>query len=317
MANQINVIAQSGRQNGNTGVAKVVFDMKKMKYPLLLPKGTVIAATQLADPKAFLNGKLMANLWGERFQLLQPVVGIEPVGEAAKTETADFGNTRTVMESVLAWMVTFWNGGKDFHTAIRRFNGMYDAFDFAYVDENNVLCGTLIDGATTIAEGIKGYSLSDLFTDTIQQPTGSAGASTKTRFALADSSEFNDRFAFFPLGFPVAQLKSVVDVDLGLISNDGSGVLTIAPRAGAENLVEVFPTVLNASGLWSTIRQDTGATVPISGVTAVAGMGFRLTHTVTGIPAGTPLQTRFADLTTLKTAGVVGYESDAINWVAP
>ena len=314
---QLNIRSTSGRANRNAGIANVVFNLNKMANVMLIPKGEVIPASAFADLKTYIQGKLFADNYAERWQLFPKAVGVESAGEAAKTETSGFGDTRTVQGAKIAWSPTFWAGGKNFHTSARAFNGMADAFDLLYFDEKGVLCGTLVEGSNSTADGLKGYALADIFTDTAMQPDGSKGSETKTRFALADESEFNDHFAFLETSITVSQLKSVVDVDLSLVSNDGAGILVIAPKAGAENLVARFPTALNGLTAWVAQRMDTGATVAISAVTAVPGLGFRVTHTITGIPAATQIQTRLASVTILKGLGVEGFESDAIEWVTP
>lgn len=89
---------------------------------------------------------------------------------------------------------------------------------------------------------------------------------------------------------------------------------------GGENMADTLSGPLTAvSGqVWKTTRADTGAAVPITGATYVAGLGIRLTHNMASVLPGTLLETTMLDNQALATvASIVGYEADILKWVAP
>lgn len=308
----------AGTQAGNLGVAPVNFDPADIAYGILVPKDAIIDATARAIIRRTLQSRAQAANKADRWQPLPQIVGAEPQGAEAVKESSPAGFERIIRESGYAFMLSYWKGGKNYHGTLRTFNGLQDLYDLLLVDRNNVLMGTDAVDANG-AWAMKGYSLAQLFTDSYKFNDGSKGSEVKTFVSLASSAEFNDRFAFIELDFNFGtDVKGIVDVKLQNVSTTAPGTtITLAPMAGAENLVARFGSVLNVPGAWVHTRQDTGATLTTTSVSTIAAVGFRISPNLSGIPSGTLIRTSLADTTTLTGLGLKGYESNAYEWPAP
>lgn len=308
----------SGNQAGNLGVAPISFDPADIAFGLLVPKDTLIDAAARADIRSFLKTRAQAPVKADRFQPTPRIVSAEPQGSDAVKESAPAGFERIIRESGYAFMFAFWKGGKTYHSKLRTFNGLQDLYDLLLVDSNNVLMGTSAVDANG-AWAMKGYSLAQIFTDSYKFNDASKGSEVKMFVSLASSAEFNDKFEFIELDFNFgSDIKGVVDVALHHVGTTAPGAtLTLAPMAGGENLVARFPTVLNALTAWVHTRQDTGATLATTAVSAISAVGFRITPDLSGVPSDTLIRTSLAPMTTLSGLGLKGYESNAYEWRAP
>jgi hypothetical protein len=310
-----------GTKAGNLGIAAVTFDPKRIAYGVLVPSGTLIDAAAKANIKAWLIAGVNNIDRSLRFQVFGPFVTAEPQGKESTKQSTPSGYDRIISEGGVAWLLTMWKGDKDNHTALRRYNGIVeDNYDILFVDiENN-----LIDVETVDANGAwaqKGYSLTQMFTDTFKMNDGTTGSETKTFISLADPSEFNDHMGFIELDFNFgASIKSLTDIKLKYVGTGApTSTIILAPMAGAENLVSRpgFATILGNQSRWITTRDDTGQSVTISSASSNPALGVTLVHTLTSIPSGTPMSTRLVDNQALATAGMKGFESDTFKWQAP
>lgn len=318
MATDFNELT-SGVRYGNTGAPDVSYDLDKIKYALLVPKDSQITRTNLAAIKTFLKELVIKDDRNLRGQSIGPFVTIEDVSTETTRETSGYGFQRVISEGRYGWNLTFWKGAKDLHTALRKFNNRQDDFDVLLIDETNVLIGTRVFD-TTGKEAMKGFSISQIWTDKMTMNDGSAGTKYMFSIMLDSVTELNDDIFVMELGFNYgAEVKSLVDVHLSDVTPTGaaSGVYTIAPRAGKQNLVAVYPTVLNSTALWTAKRADTSAAVTVASAAATAGVGFQLTLTVTGIPSGTAIYITGVAPSGLAAAGVKGFEFDTVTVLAP
>jgi hypothetical protein len=110
--------------------------------------------------------------------------------------------------------------------------------------------------------------------------------------------------------FDVDELNGIIDVKLSVVGQ-GTGYVDVLVQTKCDgvNLYDTYSTELEAVAVWALINSATGATANITAVAAQAGTkSFRVS---TAAGAGT-YKLSLADITTLATAGVEGYESNTI-----
>jgi hypothetical protein len=306
---------QNNISSKNTGLTSSFFDPKLIKGALIVPKGYIIAAADLAT----LQTKLLADAANDnkasRIYPIANFLDFKDASEKVIKQTFGYGVSKTVRDGAYTWQFQFTKGGHTLNSAIRAFNG--DAWDYIFVDKNGTLIGQIYADPVTGALGIQSIPSIDLYAEP---------------FALNDGkkvAEYMVNFSFFPeyinelVGFISDAGFSTLDVVKGLKDINLSGVGSATPGTYTITLtdamkVNLFGSISNLSGAggiaqWVVLNDVTGAAITISAINLNANAkAFDLVLSVADpdYPAGaTKISFNLVGPTALAAANVGAYES--------
>src|ERR1044072_938297 len=258
---------------GNTGFGDCFLDPKKIAGAIQVTAEFVIGPAQLADLRAFLEEKILADV-GQRIFVYHKFVGITDSTEDIQIETTDYGNKIPTRDGDYDLTFRFTEGGVTTFQEMQKNRGAGKYFIF-YDQDNNLF------GYKT-KEGMRG--IPTLF---IAQPwrfaTGSTSAQYLLRFIFAPVYINYGNLAYLKAtDFNFFDIKGLQDVTLTLVNLAGNVATVIAKTTvSATNMYLAYNTNLQQTAAW-TAKDEDGNDIAVSGVTAVANAqgdqgGFQVT----------------------------------------
>lgn len=207
---------------GNLGVAPCSIDPSIFRYLVAVPKGTIIASSNLTSTtvaNTYINGLLASDTPGLRWQILPELSKFANKSEPYKTINKD-GRMIPTQRTPYVWEWEFWNGSnaatKFIHSLmITKFNNGKGAsfYDYFIIDDNGNWMGQGVNLNTSTA-GLKAISLST-FLVYDWDPAKSDGADAnvyKFMISLLNNSQLNENFSAITLSTGDAY-QSLVDLN--------------------------------------------------------------------------------------------------------
>lgn len=297
----------------NTGKPSCIEDIGLPVGIVLVQKNKVYTRTEIAMMEATFAADSIADLQRDRIFYIGQFEAVEKSGTDRQQQTYGFGRVRTVRRGKLGWTFTIATGGKFYHTEIMGFDEKSDQYDALIIGDAGKIAGTVKKDEND-QNGLGGYSLSDIYVGDYEIADGSNGSQFLLTIELADSSQFNKRYASVSVDFDIestfvglqtAHLEDLTP-DPGIANK-----IVIRGNVNGVNLADAYGASIAVSGAWTIINIATGAAVVVSAVALVLG-NYELTLT-TGTGLTVSVSLKAPSVLAGLTVPVVGVESDILS----
>jgi hypothetical protein len=299
----------------NTGISTCVFDLKNIVGAFLCPPNFVIPAAQLPTLQAYLLAQSENDSKALRIYPVGNFADFKDSSEAPVVEKFGYGQTNTVRDGIYDWAFRYRLGGLNLSNRLRSFNN--GGWWYIFIDSKNQFMGTsAIDntGAATIGAIPPVEFYADLFKPNDGKKTSEYWINF--RFLV---KYINELVAYVTdAGFDIlTAITGLKDVTLTGVGSATPGTYTVTPVAGDDktNLASLLPVAILQTGAWKAYNTESGATVPITGVTlATSGLAVNIACTTTSPPypgVGQHISLDLVGPTELAALAtpIVGYES--------
>lgn len=311
--NSLNNISCVVGVGGNTNIGNCNQDLKDVIAYILTPKGTKFTGTQMAAFNATIAALMHNDNPVARAQMVTGFMGAEKANIEATTFTWGNGTTTTTGDERIGR--NYQMKGFCLNDVLGNMNGMSDSYEAWPIFRDNIVVGTkttMADGA----EGVKGYSLSDLFSTQYDEAMNDTPGQFIFRVIHADGSEWRNRVAFRPEDGDIKALIGMQTVTLTerVRTPHVAGTYEVMARTGCGsiNFVDVFGTEMLVPTLWR-VTNNLGNVVEIDGIT-VSGSNFQVSLDTADANyiAGTDFYIQFALPSVLAAADIEWYESTRV-----
>lgn len=296
------------------------------KYYLLVPKGELITAANLANWQTYLQGKLTEDDADERWYLVGKFHTVRTAYQEADVVTLGDKSTRETQKSAPGWETEFDNGGLCYAQAVMSMDDAQDLFDLIIVNQNGMFIGTEYydTSAVPAASKLRGFNLSEL---TVPNPVIGVPEDidrNMMRIMLEDSDEiFRNVMTVDTSGTFLSGLQTyaMTDIMLSQLSTMTTlGVVTVGAASGCGSVniaTSAAATFFANAARWEARNTTTGGAIPITLVTVSstgAGLVFDFDSTDPDYVNGATIAVRLKDASVLTAAGATAfYESIARN----
>lgn len=255
----------------NTGIGGCPLHFEATKGVFLVPKGRVYNQTELASPaslRAVLEADILAALGSRIF----PLHGFEVITDNTEDptfQTMASGRQVPIREGNYNWIMQYYDGGLCLSNKLRSFknNTGYAAI---FYDADNKLFGTK-KAASDGTDGMAGVPLEVLYPFP-WKPNDFANAPIyRIQFSFKPNY-INEDIAYANAGFNLDELNGLQNINLIVVGTPTGGVFQVQPLTGCDksNLYDLYSTEMADEALWTLADAATGASIPITGVTANA-----------------------------------------------
>lgn len=301
--------------SGNTGTGRCVLDPKFIVGAILLPPGTLIAASDTATPTAFYTKLVALAIAALPINRAYPIGDFEQITDNSEEVTIaslGYGGKYPVREGDTDWSFQFIKGALCLNKNLRKFNGQQP--DVLFIDANGIVYGW------KSGTNLRGVPMKFIYTAPFKINDGTNNTIYLVRFCFLPKY-LNDMVGFVQ---PDANndFSTVAGIDdVALSATRAAAVLTVTAAVGcaSTDMYDLFPSALAVVGAWVARNAATGALITISSVAANASAkGWTVTLDDSDPDYTTGAVTiSMADPAALKVLNVVGYESNVISVVIP
>lgn len=289
--------------NGNTGAPDCAFIPAQVKYWMLFPKNTIVAAANFATQAAFLSymqSVIWANLRSGRVQIIPELSDV--TDKSKEFITVDHDNrTIPVIDTPYDLMAQFWQGSngvsKWMHGQFyRNFNNQTAVYDIVMVDINGAFWFTSY-GTTTYGDA-KVLNLTSFIVEKWKMMDYKDANVYPLRITLGNPLELNGYEAFFQSTQSADYWYDIALVDVVMGGNSHASNVTTPNSTthiyvtgwvgggyssqGAITLGLSYGAGLNTASYWAVNDMSGGAAVVPSAVTYNATLDiYDLTGTFT------------------------------------
>lgn len=301
----------------NTGIGSCFFDPKNIVGAFLCPPNYVIPAAQLATLQAKLIADSENDSKAARIFPVSNFFDFKSNSEGVVEEKYGYGQVETVRDGVYDWQFRFRLGGLNLSNRLRSFNG--GSWWYIFIDANGQFMGTATNDLTGAAS-VGAIPPVNLYTDPFMPNDGKKTSEYWIKFRFLPKY-LNEQIAYitdpgFDILSVITGLKDVVLTGAGT-ATPGTYAITSVAGDDKTNLAALLPVAILQTAAWKAFCTETGATVPITGVTlATSGLAVNIACTVTSPPyPGVGQHISFSlvgptELAALATP-IVGYETFA------
>lgn len=307
--------------SANTGIGSCPFDPSNIIGAILCPKNTSLSATTQSALQTALEAA--AQSASPLTRILPIYAFAEPKDSSEDITVQNFssGEKKVVREGYIDWEFQFLAGGLDLSNKIRLLN--QGAFDFYFVDSNNVLLGTTDPASGTNIKAIPatgGFVRANPW----KMNDGSKVTAYTIRFVF-QPKWINENVKYAPVGFDmpsnVQGLQDVVLSSPAANATTGSFDLQATVANGQIDMYAEYSTLLASASLWVATNTATGASITISSVTATSsftaspandGWVIALATTAPPYPASGTVTFSLASPSVLAAAGILNYVSNTV-----
>lgn len=283
--------------------------------------GYDLATTTPDNIYALLAADTAANLPSNRVYPIFP--GFEATATNGEDRTiataAGTGNTKTLRDARKGWTWTSW-AGLCYYSAVQQFNRSEYAFDFFLVTDTNQLIGIRRNGK------LQGLRFSEVFVSPYDERMDDTAPQFTISVRIQSTEEWrNNLFVMVPSGGEdLSSLTGLNDAQPNNFHNASplavAGTIKIGVTAGcgggegSTNLVELYETILEDTDNWVVRNAKTKAAITLTSITADATQSYLTFVMPTTSPyvPGDGVEFVLADVTTLDTAGMPGYEGKSV-----
>ena len=301
----------------NVGLGQAQFDPKVVKGALIVPKGFIITAAQLATLQVVLQNAANADGKAARIYPISNFVEFKDGSEKAVEQSFGYGAKVVVRDGFYTWSFQFIQGGKTLNDALRTYNG--SSWDIFFVDSNNVLMGQQYADPSTGALGLKAIPIVQMYTQPFALNDGKKVAEYMIDFTF-DPRYLNEQGAYIAdAGFPI--LDTIFGLQDVILSNPSANA-----TPGTYNVKVLTPLGVNLGDQYGNIGGLVQAacwsastlaglpialkvSTPIAYDSANKVFNVSLLTTDANYPTTGKLNINLNGPTELATAGVSGFES--------
>ena len=267
----------------NTGIPSCIITPKNIVGAVFLPKGTAIAAADVATSGLFIAAlqTLVLNPVSTRAYPIGPFIELNDKSEETLYTTTGYGVKQFVREGKIGYQFGIMAGGLHLQKALRAFNHT-QAHDVLLVDQDDVVFGC-DDGAG----GMKGFSIEEFYANPWKVTDGSNPTKFMVDFMFQNTKELNEDIVFLKLDQNFhSSIKGNIDVELELVSQTSTKAVIKVQTVGSKtNLYGTYSAELADLNCWVVTKA--GASVTPSAIAAIdATEAIELTLTT---PAGAHL----------------------------
>lgn len=320
----------------NTGSPNCPVVFSRIGSLILLPKGKVYTAAQIADGATFLAALQADAANPNKAQRIYPINGIvsvESVGAEATEETSGYGDTRVLLDTKVALNFTLWEGGACLNKNLMKFSKQAGAYTVMFVDQDGTVAGTQVTSGVN-AGGITGYDLNKLYVAPRSVVTGDAGEAQVIQIGLANGyAQWGINWAMIKTNNASTDLKGLNDIQLTNITASitpalpvGSYAIRVTSGCGTQNLVDLYGDVLDTltqGVIWNSVNATDGGIIPITSITPVTDLNgsqyliFAFTIANENWVLGENVLLSMVAVDDLNTAGIIGFEANPNSIILP
>ncbi len=280
---QSNVNLNSQLLGGNTGTIGTFAEIGIIETVVLVPKGTVIAASNMTDTATFnsyIAGKLINDTYSSRWFAFMNLDKF--TDETKKTASEDTGRLNLSIYSFPSkFSFRYMEGFGNFieSTAFNNCQGQYDCF---FIDDFGNWHGCKdVAGGTN---GLAAYSMMQFFVPNSMRRTTSTGNQFLIEVSLADPTQTNGNFKYYQANtqanaLVMLQNAKLVDVSDIIVPAAPTTTISFTMKSGQDSydLVKAYLSSLTAACFVATNLTSGGtviAATPASittGTSVVAG----------------------------------------------
>lgn len=302
----------------NTGIGACPIDPKNITGVILAPKGFTLDATSASTLQTALEAAALSVTKSTRILPIYSLGEPKDSSEDVTIQSFNTGQKAVVREGYQDWTFQIIeSGGIDLLKKLRTLNVVNTAYDFFFVDSQNLLIGTIDPNSATNIKAIPsdgGY----FYAHPWKMNDGSKVAAYMIQFVFKPIY-INEQLAYAQTNFSLQDnVKGLQDVTLNSPSTNatsGSYNLTATVVNGQINMHDAYGTILAAPGLWTAINTATGLAITILTVTSNAvfnGWVIALDKTSPNYPTSGTVTFSLGAPATLSASSVLNYESNIV-----
>lgn len=306
--------------NANTGIPQCSLNPGKIEKIMLIPKGTKFTATDVLTLSTKLKAIAAQATESLRGYPIGNFIGFEDKSTETTTTTTQFGTQILGAEGRFAWQFQYDNGGINYMSKLRTFEGAQGAYDLLIFDKkNNAVIGTTPEDSTYVLQGI---SLDLIMNPLVKWADGANSTMYKLFVALNDPTELMDRMSYqvLPSTNSVMAIVGLRDLELSVNTALAAGVvkLNIKTDYGAVNLYSIEGADLQAL-TWTAEQEATGTSISVAVALDAATQSLQFTLSgagYTGLASGATLIIKSPTVTAM-TSTVPGFANSQIILTKP
>lgn len=282
----------------NTGIGDCPIIPMHIVGMFIVPKGFEITSANAVDLKTTLEEAAAKNLRKERILPIHHFVGVEDGSEDPTENTLGYGGISITREGNYDLTFQLGKGGMCLQKALRKYNKR--PLSVLLYDADGMLFGA------KSGDVMKGIPVELFYASPMKLSDGSTETSFHLRLVFKPNY-FNENLAYIATqgeGFMLQEIEGLMDVELELVDRT-LGVIQLKGFAGCGtvDVLKEYASELSDEANWTAIDPDNGSVVTITSV-AVNASGVATITLTDDVDAVINL----ADVSTLTTAGVIGYE---------
>lgn len=291
----------------NTGFGGCPVDWKLIVGMFLFDSPVSFSEAELADLQNTLQTRAFQDSKTGRCFPIHNFLNPVDATDKSTIETFTDGSKAKVRDGVFDWSWQITAGAFCLYQAMRTHIGNSSTYALFYDKERKIL------GYNNNGE-LAAIPLMIFDVPLWNMNTGSNTAKYMLN-AVFDATYGSDNADYTKASFPLTNVLGLQDVKLRLNSwNHATGVtnVTVMTECGGSNLYDSYSTELLAA-LWVAQNTATGATIPITSVTPIAGsktFNVALNTGNANYPTNNAITLSLAAPSVLSAAGIVGYESE-------
>lgn len=306
--------------NSNTGIPQCFLNPGKIEKIMLIPKGKQFTATEVLTLDVQLAALAAHATESSRGYPIGNFIGFEDKSTETTTTTTQYGTQILGAEGRFGWMFQYDNGGMNYQTKLRTFEGAQGAYDVLIFDKKNrAVIGTTPSDTAYV---LKGFSLDLILNPLMKWADGSNSAMYKIGFFLSDPSELMDRVSYQVLSGTKSpmSINGLRDLELSIYSSIVAGVckLNIKTDGGAVNLYDIEGADLQAL-TWTAAQEATGTAITVAVALDATTKTLQFTFSGAGYTGLASLGTLilYTPTVTAMTATVPGFANSSIVLTKP
>lgn len=254
----------------NTGICECYFNPKLITGAILVPKGRVYTAEELAD--AMIQTTLETDVKAVKSSRIFPFQPFEQVTdgtEAVVKQTFGYGSSVNIREGKVVWLFQFINGGLNLSNALRSFNHLIGKYSVIFLESQNTFIGTSRKNAAGVW-GLAGVPMIDIYT----KPWGISDGSNVSNYAIEftfDPVYINEKIAFKRVSidsYLLSELAGLEDIKLSMLEGtEGLAEITIGAETdcGSTDVYDLYDDELATPDAW-IVKDSAGVVKAITTV---------------------------------------------------
>src|ERR1043166_4913853 len=312
---------------GNTGIGRCNYTFRPYRYAILIPKGTIVTATNLgatqATAIAYIKSMLVNDNDALRWHAFGPISSPTANGEDRVQETRDDGSKITTRDSTNGQIYKLYKGQLCTAKNILDFENAHESFDVFYVDDKGFsLWEQTTD--TTGQPALKGFLMDEFYPYATGNATYQNEATIQFTIMHTDAKGMLRQMTVFDLrdyNFEqVVQDNSIQNAILQNITPTGAtaGVFTISLIGGCtpgDNLVALYGSTIINIARFAVTNAATGAAITFAVAQAATSPDIVFTLTTSDADYPTPpglINFKMVAPSVLGAAGIKWYESNTL-----